>query len=51
MQKKIKDGVLVILKTDKSGKLCAVSREEYVKMGEAHTSRDEEITRKGIIEI
>ena len=49
LQKKIKDGVLVILKSDKSGKLCAVSMEEYVKMGEVHTSKDEEISRKGII--
>ena len=41
---------IIILKTDKSGKVCVTTREEYVKMGEEHTKKDERIDRKGIIE-
>ena len=50
LQKKIKNQEIVILKTDKSGKLCVVSWEEYIRMGREHTGRDQEIDRKTIIE-
>ena len=33
LQKKIKDGSLVILKTDKSGKLTAMEKTKYEKLG------------------
>ena len=36
--------------TDQSGKMCVISREEYMKMGEEHTKKDEKIDRKTIIE-
>ena len=50
LQKRMKSRELVILKTDKSGKLCVVSREEYLKMGEEHTGKDVEVERKTIVE-
>ena len=36
LQKRIKDREVIIMKTDKSGKLCLITREEYEKMGEEH---------------
>ena len=51
LQKRIKNKEIVILKTDKSSKLCVVSREEYIRMGEEHTRKDEEIGRKQVIEM
>ena len=41
----------MILKTDKSGKLCVATREEYERMGHEHTKKDVEIGRKQIIEM
>ena len=46
LQKMIKNQDIVILETDKSGKLCVVSWEEYTRMGREHTGRDQEIDRK-----
>jgi hypothetical protein len=50
LQKRIKNQDSVILKTDKSGKLCLVSWAEYIRMGREHTGRDQEVDRKTIIE-
>ena len=50
LQKIMKEKEIIILKTVKSGKLCVTTREEYRKMGEEHTNKDEVIDRKGIIE-
>jgi hypothetical protein len=50
LQKRIKAGEVILMKTDKSGKLCICTREEYKKMGEKHTEKDEMVNRKGIIE-
>ena len=50
LQKRMREKDIIILKTDKSGKLCVTTREEYRKMGEEHTGKDEVIDRKGIIE-
>ena len=43
LKKKIKDGDIIVLKTDKSGKLCVASRDAYVKMGMIHTEKDKKI--------
>jgi hypothetical protein len=51
LQKRIKNKEIVILKTDKSGKLCVATREEYERMGHEHTKKDVEIGRKQIIEM
>ena len=50
LQKRLREKEIIILKTDKSGKMCVTTREEYVKMGEEHTKKDERIDRRGIIE-
>ena len=41
----IKGGEMVMLKTDKSDKLCPVSPEAFNLMGQEHTSKDREISR------
>ena len=51
LQKRIKEGEIVIMKTDKSNKFCVATREEYIKMGEIHTKNDKKITREEIHEI
>ena len=45
LQKRIREKEVVILKTDKSGRLCLVTREEYERMGLEHTSKDTKIDR------
>ena len=51
LKKKIKDGEIVVLRTDKSGKLCVASRDAYVKMGMIHTEKDKKIGWKEIEEM
>ena len=46
-----KDKEIVVLKTDKSGKLCVATREEYIKLGQVHTSKDKRVYSREIIEI
>ena len=41
LRKRIKKGELLILKTDKSGKMCVASREMYLEMGKPHTKDDD----------
>ena len=49
--KRIRAGEILIMKTDKSGRLMVVSVEDYLAMGEVHTRNDKPITRKEIGEI
>ena len=51
LQKRMKNKEIVILKTDKSGKLVVTNREEYIKMGLEHTKKDEEVTSKEVREM
>ena len=51
LQKRVKEGELVIMKTDKSGKLVPIDRDVYVEMGKAHTSGDEEITMAEVLKM
>ena len=46
LKKKISETDLVIGKTDKTGKLCALNLEEYRKGGLEHTQKDKEINRQ-----
>ena len=48
---RIKNKEIVVLKTDKSGKLCVATTEEYIKMGYKHTKKDKIIYRREIQEI
>jgi hypothetical protein len=50
LQKRIRAGEVILMKTDKSGKMCICTREEYKRMGEKYTEKDELVDRKGIIE-
>ena len=51
LQKRISNRELIIMKTDKSTKFAVTTEQEYLKMGQEHTSKDREITRQEIIEI
>ena len=44
LKKRIKEEELVVLQTDKTGKLVACSRDIYLKMGQEHTAKDREIS-------
>ena len=51
LQKRIKKEGLVVMKTDKSGKMSVTRRENYLEMGEDHTKEDKLISREKIREI
>ena len=46
LRKRIDKGELVIIKTDKSGKLSATTREKYLEMGEVHIGEDKIVQRQ-----
>ena len=48
LKQRIKDNELVILKTDKSGKLIAMKREDYEKLGKDKCRQDKKIKREEI---
>ena len=48
MMKRIKTEDLIIIKTDKSGKMSATDKETYVKMGMEHVKGDKIISRDRI---
>ena len=50
-QKRIKEGDIMVLKTDKNQKLCVATRAEYIKMGMMHASKDKKIGSKEIHEM
>ena len=43
LRKRVKEGGITILPTDKSGRFCVMSVEEYLRAGGKHTSKDEEV--------
>ena len=43
LKKRIKDGEIVVMLTDKSGKLAVSDVESYMEMGAVHTSKDTEV--------
>ena len=51
IKKRIQEEDIIILKTDKSGKLCVASVEEYIRMGKEHAGKDKLVSRKEIAEI
>ena len=51
LKKLSKDGEIVIAETDKSGKFCVFSMEEYIKAGEVHTKNDKKVDEKELKEI
>ena len=51
LQKRMKNEDLVIMKTDKSGKMSVTKKENYLEMGKAHTGEDKKVGREKIREI
>ena len=51
LQKRIKEKEVIVMKTDKSGKLCIATTEEYKKMGQMHAGKDKRISWRKIEEI
>ena len=49
--KRIRAGELLVIKTDKSGRFCIVTVEDYLHMGKVHTDKDVMIGRVKVIEI
>ena len=43
LKKKVKEGGIIVLPTDKSGRFAVMSLENYVKAGNKHTDKDEEV--------
>jgi hypothetical protein len=50
LQKRVKEGELVIMPTDKSSKLAVCDMETYRELGAVHTMNDKEITRAEFLE-
>ena len=48
MRKRIKSGELVVLKSDKSGKIIAMGKDEYLAMGLKSNVNDTKVKRKEI---
>ena len=51
LQKRTAEDGLVIMKTDKSGKFSATTIDDYLRMGQEHTSKDKVISRVEIRKI
>ena len=45
IQRRLKKGTMVMLQTDKSGRLCPTGKDEFIEMGRSHTVKDREISR------
>ena len=44
LRKRIKEGEILVVLTDKSGKLALTTPENYIKMGQEHVKKDKEVT-------
>ena len=51
LQRKIKEGKIIVLRTDKSSKLAVTDLDTYIEMGKKHTKNDKEIELEDIEEI
>ena len=51
MLKRMKNEDLIIMKTDKSGKMSLTTKEDYLEMGKPHVGENEEVGREKIREI
>ena len=48
---RIKNGEIVCLLTDKSGKICVTTMDNYLAMGKVHTDQDQEVNEEKVAEI
>ena len=51
LQKRIKEGEILVIKTDKSGKLAVTDKENYLELGRKHIEKDRIIERKELRKI
>ena len=51
LKKRVKEGELVVVPTDKTGKLCIMARERYEEAGAVHTSKDRKVSQDEVDEI
>ena len=51
LQKRVADGEIVVIPTDKSGRMVVMSLESYEKAGEVHTNKDREVTMEQAEEV
>ena len=47
---RISKGEILVMKTDKSGKMAVTTRDKYLEMGKVHVGEDKEVKRAKIIE-
>ena len=50
LKKKVKDGSIIIVQTDKSGRFAVMSKEEYERAGRKHTDKDIEVDLNFLLE-
>ena len=43
LKKRVADGDIVICQTDKSGKFCVLTREQYLEAGKVHVDKDRKV--------
>ena len=46
LKKRVEEGGGVVMKTDKSGKMCISTKEKYIELGMQHVKGDKEISRE-----
>ena len=51
LQRRVKNGEIVVYVTDKSGKFCITSLECYERQGAVHTAKDQEISWEDVTKI
>ena len=51
LQKRVQEGKIIVLKTDKSSKFAVTNQQEYLNMGQEHVAKDRVITRQELIQI
>ena len=51
LQKRVASGEIIICESDKSSKLCVLSREQYLSSGQQHCSKDLEISPTEVVRL
>ena len=51
IKKRVEEGDIVVIKTDKSSKLAVMNTEEYLDMGRGTRTKDRKVDRKKIVEV
>ena len=43
LRKRVRDGEIIVCQSDKSSRMCVLTRQQYIEPGTAHTKNDKEI--------